>query len=107
MHLGTNYVLRFFLLLAVFYLLPEQLKRKRVMSPKSEVCDDLLNYSACIRGDGELQSDGSAEEDMGTVTVSICVCLCVCTAYQRRSSCTLYGCQQTVGLCNPGNRQLL
>lgn len=79
MHLGANYVLlwKFFLSLAVLYLLPEQLKRKRVMSPQIDVCDDLLNYSACIRVGGELWSDGKAEEKMGRVTVSICGCLCV------------------------------
>lgn len=46
----------FFLFLAIFYLLPEQVKR--VMS---SVCDDVVNYSACIRADTDMWSDGIAE----------------------------------------------
>lgn len=108
MHLGANYVLlwKFFLSLAVFYLLPQQLKKKRVMSPEMEVCDDLLNYSACIKAGGKLCVMG--EQSRRWVGL-LCpyTCVCVYAAYQSRSSCTLYGCQQTVGLCNPGDRQLL
>jgi len=64
-------------LLAIFHLLPEQLKRE--MSPEREVCDDLLNYSACIRADAELWSDGLAEERwVGLVCVHVCECECEC-----------------------------
>lgn len=56
------------------------------MSSEMEVCDDLLNYSTCIRADAELWSDGIAE---GKCVVLVCVC--VCAASQSRSSCTLYG----------------
>lgn len=35
---------------------------------------------------------------------SLSACMCSC---QSKSSCTIHGCQQTAGLCNPGDRQLL
>ena len=69
-----------------------------------------LNFSPCLKADAEPWSDATAEQRrLELVCLISCnyVCVLLWAASRSTSSCTIYGCQQTVGLCNPGDRQLL
>lgn len=69
-----------------------------------EVWDDVLNYFACIRADAETWSDRIEARWAG---LCVCVCVCMYVILAIVGPAVHFMVASRVGLCNPGNRQLL